>query len=122
MAVRLKPCVNTGNVEPVLAFGQDPTRFPLLELRQAHRAFRRGFLIPRFEDECGERVDGVGIEALRNEDGGGRSGGRGGEAAESGAAAAAPAGVDVESDNDEAGGEEDGDGGNHDFALEGVPD
>lgn len=125
----MKPCVDTGNVKAVLAIGQDPTRFSLLELRQAHGAFRRRFFLLRFEDECGKRVDGAEIEALGSEDGGG--GRRGGdadcEATEMvvvgvAVTAAAPAGVDVECDYDEAGGEEDGDGGNHDFALEGVPD
>ena len=110
MPLRQKPRVYAIHMEAVLAFGQDPTLFPLLELRQAHGAFRRKFLIFRLVDEGRNRAHSAGVEApggggnLRRRGGGGERG----DAAK--ALVGAAAAVDVECDDDEAGEEEDGDG------------
>lgn len=92
--MRVKPRVNAFDVKRVLATGQNPTRFALLELREANRTLGRGGC--GGERESGKRFDDGGVEATAS---GGRGGGGGriGEEGHSdgGASAAARAVVEI---------------------------
>ena len=63
--MRVKPHVDTLDVERVLAFRQQPTLFALLELRQAHGAFYLVGVRFRGELEGREEAEDGGIEAAR---------------------------------------------------------
>ena len=61
----MEPHVDAFSVESVIALGQDPTRFPVLELREANWAVHRVRVGHGGEGEDGERGDHGGVEAAR---------------------------------------------------------